>query len=97
MDSDIRWILWRIQNLKEMNSPNRLPTYRNIWQGCYDVWHCEQDRIDSVEIPKAKMKAAEEGGFIKSEIVKMGKFDQVVYSLTELGEKTLRENNEQGT
>lgn len=91
----VKFILNRIKMLKE-RGPNWFPTHRNIWQGSYDVWFNEQDQIDAVEIPKARMKEAEEGGYIKSEIVR-GKYDMIVYSVTELGEKLLEENNEKGT
>lgn len=94
---DVSWILLKIKYLAERNSPIHLPTHQRIWQGSYDVWRNKQDEIDSIEIPKARMKAALEAGLIKSEVVKMGKYDHVVYSLTELGNKQLEENNEKGT
>ncbi len=86
--NDINWLLNRINNLQ--NIPNRLPDHRTIWQGSYDVWHCEQDKIDAVEIPKARMKEAEDLGLIKSykHEWKLGKFE-VVWSLTESAKRFL--------
>ena len=87
----MEWMLLKIHHLEERakTNPAWWPTHRNIWQGSYDVWYTEQDRIDSVEIPKARMQAALDDGLIKSEIKKIYKYDQVVYSLTELGKKTI--------
>lgn len=81
----MKWLLGRIQSLEEMNSRSRWPTQQNIYAGSHDVWMCEQDRIDSIEIPKQQMKAAQEYGYIKSEIRSKGKFDLIVWSLTATG------------
>jgi hypothetical protein len=42
------------------------PTYKNIWRGCYDIWFCQQDRIDGQEMMKFQTEKAEKAGFIKS-------------------------------
>jgi hypothetical protein len=90
---DVKWLLNKILYLEEQKNahPSNWPTHRRIWLGCYDVWMCEQDRIDAVEIPKMRMKEAEEAGFIKNEIRKIGKFDSVVWTVTELGHDFLKE------
>lgn len=99
MDSnreDVKELLLNIKYLNERynNGEKRKPTHHSIWAGSYDVWSCEQDRIDAIEIPKARMKEAEEAGFIKNEIInttyKNGKtFAETLWSLTELGEQYL--------
>jgi len=84
---DTKWLLNRIQTLEEKNSPGWWPTHRNIWMGCYDVWFCEQDRIDAINIPKARMEEAKAAGLIKTR----GKFNIPVWALTDLGKKLLKE------
>lgn len=88
----LKWLLERIDSLAKF--PNRLPTHRNIWQGSYDVWSCEQDKIDAVEIPKWNMQLAEREGFIKSEVKKQGNFEVVVWSLTKLGKAFIEVTDE---
>ena len=88
------WLLDRIQWLENTGSPNRWPTHSNIWQGSYDVWSCEQDRIDAYEIPRKRMKDAEEAGYIKSEVRTRGRFNFVVWSLTDLGRECLKKIKE---
>ena len=86
----IRWLLERVHAF-EMYDPDRRPaTHRNIWAGSYDVWSCEQDRIDAQEIPKARMKYIEDNGFIESKTIQRGKYDEVVWSLTERGRDFLK-------
>jgi len=80
---DFKWLLHRIQSLESM--PNRPPTHSNIWQGSYDVWFCEQDRLDAVNIPRQRMKDAEDRGLIQSSKMQKGKFEYSVWSLTDLG------------
>lgn len=80
---------WEGDTLVSYDGPSRWPTHRNIWQGSYDVWFCEQDRIDAVEIPKAKMKAAEESGLIESELRTYNKYEYTVWKLTERGKSLL--------
>lgn len=87
----LSWILYRINMLTELNSPRRPITHRNIWQGCYDVWSCEQDRIDAVEIPKLRMQEAEAAGLIKSETFDRVNYKETIWSLTELGKTQLTE------
>ncbi len=98
-----RWILLRIQGLEKLNQERlahgindtaRWATHRNIWQGCYDVWCGEQDRIDAVEIPKARMKAAEEAGLIKSEKKTWRKWEFEVWSITDAGKAILEKTND---
>jgi hypothetical protein len=84
---DVQWLLLTIKNLWEL--PHRPPTHRNIWSGSYDVWSCEQDRIDAVEIPKARMKAAEDDGLIFSETRQKGKYKEIVWHLTDKGKQLL--------
>jgi hypothetical protein len=96
----VAWVLWKIESLNEItqenakrgiNSTTWWPTHRNIWRGSYDVWCCEQDRIDSVEIPRRRMKEAEDGGYIKNETRKHNKYECVVWSLTESGKALLEQ------
>lgn len=90
--NDVVWILDRIKWLETM--PNRPATHKNIWAGSYDVWSCPQDRIDAIEMPKARMKNAEDAGFIKSQIVKKDHYELVVWTLTELGREYLERATE---
>jgi hypothetical protein len=87
------WLLDRIQWLEELNSAMRPPTHKCIWQGSYDVWECEQDRLDSINIPLANMKLAEESGLIKSEIRTVGKYEMIVWGLTDVGREFLRNSH----
>lgn len=95
------WILYRIVDLEKRqqarlergkDDASLWATHRNIWQGSYDVWFSEQDKIDAVEIPKARMKACEDAGLIKSEVKHWKKWDYVVWSLTDKGHAMLEEN-----
>lgn len=83
------WLLLQIHHLNEQfashNNYTNLPIHRNIWRGSYDVWETEQDRIDAVEIPKRRMQEAKDAGFIVSEKIMFGKYEQEVWHLTELG------------
>ena len=63
------------------------PTYKNIWRGSYDVWFCEQDRIDGQEMMKFQTERAEKAGFIKSEMVD----NLLVWKLTEKGQDFIKE------
>lgn len=95
---DVRWLLLKINELNENFSKRKvywnLPTHRNIWRGSYDVWLCEQDKIDAVEIPKARMRQAEKDCLIASEQMTFGKYVYDVWRLTEHGKKTLGVNND---
>lgn len=84
---DLKWLLERIQKLQ--NNPMRKTTHKDIWSGSYDVWNCEQDKIDSIEIPKRRMKEAEEAKMIESEIKHQGKYSFVVWKLTDIGKAFL--------
>jgi len=90
---DVRWLLLTINNLNDSfarhGTYSHLPIHKNIWRGSYDVWSCEQDKIGAVEIPKSRMKQAEEDGLIASEKKMFGKYTVDVWHLTELGKKTL--------
>lgn len=94
MHDDIKWLLERIQSLSNKSNPDtpsHWPIHKNIWRGSYDVWSCDQDRIDAVEIPNARMREAEETGLIESKLVQWKKWDFTVWSLTEKGEQVLSE------
>lgn len=84
-----KWLLNRIQWLTELNNKFRLPTYSNIWQGSYDVWANEQDRLDSINIPKYRTKEAEDAGLIEKGIKRINNYDHIIYVITELGYKFL--------
>lgn len=90
-DTDLEYVLYRVKLLNGMNNPRRLPTHRNIWSGSYDVWHCEQDRIDAKEKPQAAMKRALDAEYIVSEDVQVGKYTNTIYRLTPIGEEHLRQ------
>jgi hypothetical protein len=90
-DENIEFVLFKVKELNELRRSNRLPTHRNIWQGSYDVWNAAQDYIDATEQPKAAMKKALDEGYICSEEVMVGKYVNVVYRLTELGQEYLRQ------
>ncbi len=83
------WILRRIDFLETLNSPRRLPTHRNIWSGSYDVWACEQDRIDAQDIPKARMDTAVKNMLIESRPHQVGKYTFDVWTLTERGKQLI--------
>jgi|SRR6516225_3359085 hypothetical protein len=89
MPDEICDLLNRIKCLEELweqkQTYTHLPIHKNIWRGSYDVWSCEQDRIDATEIPKARMKEAAELGYIESRIIKHGNYDYEVWALTESG------------
>ena len=87
MSYDVDGIQWLLSRIKRCDRPNKLPTHQNIWQGCYDVWHCEQDRADAINIPRLRMKEAEDLGFIKNTLTDMGKYKIVLWSITEVGEE----------
>jgi hypothetical protein len=86
---NIIWLLERIKN-------ESFPTRRNIFRGCYDVWCCEQDRIDAVKIPKQQLVEAESLGLIykKQHEWKPGKFEEW-FKLTPYGEQYLEENQKE--
>lgn len=86
-EDGMKWLLNRIKELEAKDSVSWWPTTKTIWAGCYDVWYNEQERLAALDIPKIRMKEAEDLGFIKSEIRKIGKYDKVVWVLTELGQK----------
>lgn len=99
-----KYILERIKTLEVRNPNNPLDstpswwaTHKNIWQGSYDVWFCEQDRIDAVDIPKAQMKIAEEEGLIESEMKTWQGYSKEykteVWSVTERGEEFLNKSS----
>jgi hypothetical protein len=83
MMDEIFWLLMRVKH-------ERRPTRQNIFRGCYDVWSCEQDKIDSVEIPKLRLAEAESLGLIclEQHEWKPGKFVEF-YKLTNQGEEYL--------
>lgn len=100
LTEDERWLLLTIKNLEDKKSetPGNWPIHKNIWRGCYDVWFSEQDTIDAVEIPAARMKAAYESGLILSEEktyksqYNHKSYDFTVWHLTELGLKLLEKS-----
>ncbi len=69
------------------SSPSWKPTRKTIWQGCYDVWSCEQDRLDSVAAIDHRMQEAVDLGLIY--IVPDSCFPTFVWKLTELGQKAI--------
>jgi len=88
-----KWLVYRIRWLDEHSKKHnnwRRPTHKNIWQGSYDVWSCDQDRLDAVSIPKARMEEALENGLIREEEELISnKYKEIVYHLTETGIKLL--------
>lgn len=88
---ELEFIIQRIKNLEKKTHPSNKPTHRNIWAGCYDVWCCEQDRVDARTIPLENMKRALDEGLIKGEEVKIGSYTTTVYSVTEIGEEFMRQ------
>ena len=67
-----------------------VPTRRNIFRGCYDVWYCKQDEIDAVEIPKARLAEAMSLGLICG----VGEtYGETIYGLTEKGKEILEKEN----
>jgi hypothetical protein len=81
------WLLQRIDELQD--KPNWPATHKNIWQGSYDVWFSEQDRIDAYEIPKRRMASAVKQDLIQSSIKEVGKYKFEVWSLTEKGKQLI--------
>ena len=69
--------------------------YTNIWRGCYDVWETEQDKLDAVSIPLARLKECEELGLISKTNTKKThcskEFNFEFYALTETGKIKLIE------
>lgn len=96
---ELCWILNRIKTVedrfKKSNNPGWWSTHRNIWQGCYDVWFDEQDKIDSIEIPNNRMKEAENLGLIVSQekTYPNTTYKTIIWEITESGEKMLFEQN----
>jgi hypothetical protein len=97
---EVVWLLYRLEGLETLRQERlargiddtaRWAIHRNIWQGSYDVWSCKQDEIDAIEIPKRRMKEAEEGGFIKSEKKTWRKWTYDVWSMTEAGKALLEQ------
>lgn len=89
---EVEWLLLNIKYLDEWSqtNPSHRPNRQNIWRGSYDVWTCEQDKIDAIEIPKRRMKEAEEAGLITSEeTLYRGKYKEIVWKLTGLGRQRL--------
>lgn len=90
-------ILSTIQALNELFSKYKtyslLPIHKNIWRGSYDVWSCEQDMIDSVEIPKSFMKRLKDEELITSRSMIFCNREIEVWSLTETGEKLIKEES----
>lgn len=70
-----------------------MPTYRNIWAGCYDVWYDEKDRIAQREIPRYRTQQMIEKGLIyKENITRVygdKSFDFEIYMLTEKGKEVI--------
>ena len=96
IDSEsLMWLLTRIRDLEKMATHHRWPTHSNIWAGSYDVWMCEQDRIDAIEIPRSRIRDAEELGFIKSEIRTRGKYNFTVWTLTGHGKEYIDDKNQE--
>jgi hypothetical protein len=91
---EVEWLLFKIQDLNQLFKKYgvRRPIHQQIWAGSYDVWSCEQDKIDAIEIPKRRMREAEEAGLIKSEMKPYGKWQLPHWSLTEAGEAILKES-----
>lgn len=95
------FILSKIKRLENQqtgvkNPHYRWATHRNIWAGSYDVWGCEQDKIDAVEIPNQRMKAAEEAKLIESEEKDgPGGYKKIIWKLTDLGEEFYEEFHEE--
>ncbi len=88
---DVNGTIWLLDRIDwTINGRKWRATHRNIWQGCYDVWEIEQDMIDSGNIPRQRMQAAEDDGLITSVTVDYGKYKQVEWKLTERGEELLK-------
>lgn len=93
LSQDQKFILSRIKIWEKRNAISGRPvTYRDIWQGCYDVWGCDQDRIDAIEIPKTQTEKAEALGLIQQEIVEWRGVKGIKWSITKLGQKLLDES-----
>ena len=101
-----KWLIGKIkimeESTKNLNSQGIIahadwPIHKHIWRGNYDVWSCDQDRINAIEIPRARMKAAEEDGLIttkgpltEAQKTFVAKYPHTtIWSLTELGEQRL--------
>jgi hypothetical protein len=89
--NEVEWLLSRIDSLHNPLRPKMKATHRNIWAGSYDVWFCEQDRIDAVEIPKRRMQEALDAGFIVGAEELLGKYKATVYHLTDMGREHMRQ------
>ena len=94
---DAVWLLHKIDTLNNLSEAQRrlgwCATHRNIWAGSYDVWGNKQDEIDAIEIPRARMKDAENAGLITSEMVKQRRSNHIVWKLTDAGKALLEKEN----
>lgn len=82
--------IWLLQRIDELQDNQKMPpTHKNIWQGSYDVWYSEQDRIDANVIPHARMLGAQKADLIQSGIKEVGKYKFEVWSLTEKGKQLI--------
>lgn len=88
LNEDDKWILSRIKD-KERRNRDRPVVYRDIWQGCYDVYNGEEDMHELQRIPKERTEKAENNGLIKKEEVKWNGYKLIKYKLTEKGERLL--------
>jgi len=86
MTPDQIWLLHRIVWKTALGRPNQ----KNIFQGCYDVFYCEQDEIDAYEIPKRRLQEAEDLGLIERFSDKYTeKFNDSMWALTPKGVEEL--------
>lgn len=85
-------VYWMLKNISVLGDKADRKT---IFRGCYDVWFCEQDRIDSVEIPKQRLAAARDQGLIE-EVDTGKKYPAKIWRLTENGKKMLEDLECQG-
>lgn len=92
---DIYWLLTRIKFITAKNRPNWSPNRGQIFAGSYDVWSCEQDKIDSMEIPKRRLNETRALGLVENESQSENWGWYELWHLAKAGEKFLEEwNNE---
>ena len=84
---DINWLLARIKTMSGTRT-----TRKDIFRGCYDVWSCEQDMMDAVEIPNRRLAEAKNLGLIEDFPDPRNEKWMPHWRLTEAGEAYLAEH-----
>lgn len=58
-------VSWLLACIKVLTNDGKRTTRIDIFRGSYDVWGCEQDMMDAIEIPNRRLAEAKEQGLIE--------------------------------